>query len=123
MQHALWGSRSSLVPVGKAELELGCLDWIHLLKPLQAVAGARFGVAPNPGETLLKGAFVAERSRQQQVDAVVALSIPLLSDAVVHAAHEVLLGHDEATALHVPDDVDISAVQFGLEALFYAQLQ
>ena len=86
---------------------------------LECKAAAGFVVAAYTGQSLLISTRVAEGAGDEQVDAVVALVLGRFLQAVVDAAHQRFVGHDEAVAVHVSDAGKIFAVLNDLQVLFH----
>ena len=87
---------------------------VHLGNALEDEAGAGLVVAPNSGQPLLVRATVAEGAGDEEIDAVGRVVQELLLQAVVDAAHQRFVGHDQAVAVHVSDAAEIAAVLYDL---------
>ena len=98
-------------------LKVEHLVLVHPGNFLECKAGARFVVAAYTGQALLVSARVAERAGDEQVDTVIFGVLGCLLQAVVDAAHQRFIGHDEAVAVHVPDAGQIFAVLNDLQVL------
>ena len=68
----------------------------------------------NSGNSLFEITAVAEGHTEKLIEAVLLVKRLFLSHTIVHTAHEVALRRDQAATTHVPDLVELSAVDLDL---------
>ena len=114
MHTLLW----SAISPGEAGLKLIHFFLVHCLGTLEDVATTRISVAADTSQSLLESASIAKGTCHKQVDAIFLHALLSLLQAIVDAAHQRFIGHDEAVAMHFSDAGQVHTVRFGsLEAI------
>ena len=118
MHILLW----SAISPGKAGLKLIHFFLVHCLGTLEDVATTRISVAADTSQSLLESASIAKGTCHKQVDAIFLHALLSLLQAVVDAAHQRFVGHDQAVAVHVSDAGKIFAILNDLKVLIHRLL-